>query len=110
MFQGLLKKKNPLLAVGPAGVESKKTQWQLKSEIFNVSQQLAYDCSADEMLEHDTDLHKKQLVQGKRKRKGGGGEQTKKTTPNKFTMQSAFAVLSSATVVSLLEASYYTIK
>lgn len=107
MFQGLLKKKNPLLAVGPAGVESKKTQWQLKSEIFNVSQQLAYDCSADEMLEHDTDLHKKQLVQGKRKR---GGEQTKKPTPNKFTMQSAFAVLSSATVVSLLEASYYTIK
>lgn len=47
-------------------MEYKKTQWQLKSDIVIVSQQLAYDCSADEMLERDTDLHEKQLAQGKK--------------------------------------------
>jgi len=48
-------------------VEYKQTQWQLKADIVIVSQQLAYACSADELLQHDTDLHEKQLAQGKQK-------------------------------------------
>lgn len=58
------------------------------------------------------DLYEKQLAQGERKKKKQTQNNNKKAhhTPNKLRLQSVFQILSSATLVSLPEASCYIIK
>lgn len=67
-FSGVTQEKNAFASSRASQWGYKKTQWQMMSDTVNVSQQLAYDHSADEMLKYNTDLHEKQLAQGGKKK------------------------------------------
>lgn len=48
-------------------MEYRETRGQLKSEMVIVSQELASDCSAEEVLQHPTARRQKQLARGRKK-------------------------------------------